>query len=204
MAAIPKWKLKVEHMMGCNCNYGCPCSFNAPPTYTTCEAVGAYRIAEGKYGDLTLDGLIWAHASVWPGPLHELNGRSVVYLDARASAEQHAALEEIATGHAGGPIGVLMSTVTAGIEVRTAAIEFHLDGKKSWFRVPGEIDLALGPILNPVTGEEHRASALLPTGMTTRREDFYSADRFTVDNGQFRFSYPGRNALTFTHTWRGP
>jgi len=204
MTGIRRWKLKVEHMMGFNCDYGCPCSFNAPPTYTTCEAAGAFHIAEGKYGDVPLDGLAWAHASVWPGPVHELNGRSVVYLDERASAEQRAALEAIATGKAGGPIGVFMSTLTAGIEVRSASIEFHLNGKNSWFRVPGQIDLALGPIRNPVTGAEHRASALLPTGMMTRREDFYSADRFTVGNGQFRFSYPGRNAYTFKHTWRGP
>ena len=204
MAPVPKWKLKIEHMMACNCNYGCPCSFNAPPTYTTCEAAGAFRIAAGNYGAISLDGLIWAHASVWPGPLHELNGRSVVYLDERASAEQRAALEAIAAGKAGGPIGVFMSTVTAGIEVHTAAIEFNLDGKNSWFRVPGQIDLALGPIRNPVTGDEHRASALLPTGMMTRREDFYSADRFAVSAGPHNFSYPGRNAHTFTHTWRGP
>lgn len=199
-----KWKLKVQHLMACNCNWGCPCSFEAPPTYGTCEAAGAFHIVEGRYGDVSLHGLSWAHASVWPGPLHELNGRSVIYLDGRASLEQREALEAIATGRAGGPIGVFMSTVTAGIEVRTAPIEFHFEDKKSWFRVAGEVEVAFGPIRNPVTGEEHVASALLPTGMMTRREDFYSAERFAVNAGPFNFAYPGRNALAFTHTWRGP
>jgi hypothetical protein len=54
VAPVPKWKLKIEHMMACNCNYGCPCSFNAPPTYTTCQAAGAFRIAARNYGAISL------------------------------------------------------------------------------------------------------------------------------------------------------
>ena len=26
------WRLKGEWMKNCNCAYGCPCDFNAPPT----------------------------------------------------------------------------------------------------------------------------------------------------------------------------
>src|SRR5438034_1374458 len=42
----PKWKLKVEQLMACNCNWGCPCSFDAPPTYGKCETALAYRIGD--------------------------------------------------------------------------------------------------------------------------------------------------------------
>src|SRR2546430_3051913 len=51
----PKWKLKVEQLMACNCNWGCPCSFDAPPTYGKCETALAYRIAKGSYGGGGLD-----------------------------------------------------------------------------------------------------------------------------------------------------
>src|SRR2546430_16503039 len=54
--AEPKWKLKVEQLMACNCNWGCPCSFDAPPTYGKCETALAYRIAKGSYGGGALDG----------------------------------------------------------------------------------------------------------------------------------------------------
>ncbi len=199
-----RWRLKIERLMACNCNWGCPCTFESPPTYGTCEAGMAFHIAEGKYGNIVLDGLNWALAASWPGPLHERNGRGVVYLDERATFTQRDALEAIATGKAGGPIGVFMSTVTAGIEVRTAPIEFHAAGKKSRFRVPGQVEVAFGPIRNPVTGEEHHASTLVPTGMMTKREDHYSADIFSVNAGTLRFEYPGRNADAFSHTWRGP
>jgi hypothetical protein len=199
-----RWKLKIEHLMACNCNWGCPCSFESPPTYGICETAGAYRIAEGRYGDLVMDGLKWAHALAWPGPLHELNGHGVVYLDESATTPQREALEAIATGKAGGPIGVFMSTVTAGVDVEVAAIEFHHEGENSWFRVPGQLEVSFEAIRNPVTGEEHFATALLPGGMLTRREDFYSARDFSVTAGNLDFSHPRRNAIAFRHNWRGP
>jgi hypothetical protein len=199
-----KWKLKIEFLMACNCNWGCPCSFESPPTFGTCEAALAYRVVEGKYGDVVLDGLTWALAAIWPGPLHEGNGRGIVYLDESAGAQELEALEAIATGRAGGPIGIFMSTVTAGVEVRKASIQFRADGKRSSFRVADEVEVAFGPIRNPVSGDEHVASALLPSGMLTKREDYYSAETFSVQAGDLRFAYPGQNAIAFTHTWRGP
>jgi len=97
-----------------------------------------------------------------------------------------------------------MSTLTAGVEVRTASIQFRADGKRSSFRVADQANVQFAPIRNPVTGDEHAASALLPSGLLTNREDYYSADTFSVQADNLRFEYPGRNALAFTHTWRGP
>ena len=59
MSDIPKWNLKIEQLMACNCNWGCPCSFESPPTYGTCESALAYRVVTGKYADVILDGLVW-------------------------------------------------------------------------------------------------------------------------------------------------
>jgi hypothetical protein len=204
MSQPPKWRIKIEHLMACNCNWGCPCSFNSPPTFGTCEAALAYRVVQGKYGDVALDGLKWVLAAIRPGPLHEGNGRGVAYLDARAKGARREALEAIATGKAGGPIGVFMATVNAGLEVRTARIEFRAAGKKSWFRVEDEVEVAFGPMRSPVSGAEHHVSALLATGLLTEKEDYFSADTFSVGANDLRFAYPGRNAIAFSHTWRGP
>jgi hypothetical protein len=127
----------------------------------------------------------------------------VIFIDERADSGQREALEAIAGGKAGGPIGILMSTVTEGYEVRSASMEVRIDGKESVLCIPGQIDVSFGPIRNPVTGAEHQASALLPTGMLTKQEDFYSADKFDVTAGSLSFSYPGRNGLTFENTWQG-
>src|SRR5213078_4795099 len=101
----PQWKLKVEQLMACNCNWGCPCSFNAPPTYGKCETALAYRIAKGSYGGVTLDGLKFILVAAWPKAIHLGHGRGVLFLDARATGPKREALEAIATAKAGGPNG---------------------------------------------------------------------------------------------------
>jgi hypothetical protein len=148
--------------------------------------------------------LKWIVAAVWPGPLHERNGRAVVYLDARAKGEKREALEAIATGKAGGSIGIFMSTVTAGMEVRAASLEFKFDGKRSYFRAGEAIDVEFEPIRNPVTGEEHHAAILLPGGMIAKREDHYSSKTFHVNADGLNYSYSGRTAIAMQNIWRGP
>ncbi len=199
-----KWTLEMEILMACNCDWGCPCGFEAPPTHGTCEAALAYRIVAGNYGGQALDGLAWALGVFWPGPLHERNGRGVVYLDSRAEGAQREALEAIATGQAGGPIGIFMSTVTNGIEVLSAPLEMTFDGKNSHFSVGDAIDVAFEPIRNPVTGHEHQASILLPQGMIAKREDHFSSKTFDVNAPGLSFSYPGQAAITMQNTWQGP
>lgn len=204
MSKPVKWKLKIEHLMACNCNWGCPCSFNAAPTYHTCEAALAYRVVEGKYGNVPLDGLAWVVAATWPGPLHEGNGRAVVFLDDRAMGAQREALEAIAAGKAGGPIGIFMSTVTNGLEVQTATLEFVFEGKQSHFHAGEAVKVAFEPIRNPVTGAEHRAALHLPTGLIAKREEHFSSRSFYVNAAGLNYSYPGRTAIAMQSTWRGP
>ena len=199
-----KWRITLEHLTACNCNWGCPCTFNAPPTFGKCEAGLASRIVEGNYGKVSLDGLKWAMAASWPGPLHEKNGRAVVYLDARAKGERRAALEAIATGKAGGVWGMFMATCTAGVEVREGTIDFKYAGKKSSFTVEDDIRVVLEAIRNPVTGAEHFPELVMPTGFLTKAEDMYSSREFAVKAGPLNFSYPGKHALTFRTVWKGP
>src|SRR5437762_6982322 len=108
----PKWKLKVEQLMACNCNWGCPCSFDAPPTYGKCETALAYRIAKGSYGGVALDGLKFILVAAWPKAIHLGHGRGVLFLDAQATGPKREALEAIATAKAGGPMNIYMSMMT--------------------------------------------------------------------------------------------
>src|SRR2546430_17280577 len=57
---------------------------------------------------------------------------------------------------------------------------------------------------NPVTGEDHFLIGLLPTGLFTKSEEFFSAKNFRVAVNGFEFNYPGRNAILAASTWRGP
>jgi hypothetical protein len=56
--ATVDWSIKGPHFVNCDCDYGCPCQFNALPTYRTCLALVAWRIEEGHCGDVSLDGLL--------------------------------------------------------------------------------------------------------------------------------------------------
>ncbi len=200
----PKWKLKVEQLMACNCNWGCPCSFDAPPTYGKCETALAYRIAKGSYHGVPLDGLKFILVAAWPKAIHLGHGRGVLFLDAEAKGRKREALEAIATSKAGGPMNIYMSMMTEPPEVRTARIEFRFIGKRSRFRIGNQVRVEFEPMQNPVTGEDHFLIGKLPTGLFTKSEEFFSAKNFRVGLKGFQFDYPRRNAILAASTWRGP
>jgi len=203
MVKPKKWNVRVQQLMSCSCNWGCPCSFNSPPTYGKCETALAYRVARGTYGDVGLDGLKWVLVAAWPAAIHLGNGRGLVYLDARAKGKRREALETLATSK-GGPLAVYINSMTKPPEVRTAKIEFKFAGKRSVFGAWHTVRVEFEPMRNPVTGDEHMFTGKLPTGLLTKSEDFYSAKTFRVDADTFHFDYPGRNAILSTANWRGP
>lgn len=51
-----KWHINGVYVLACNCNYGCPCDFNARPTMGFCQGAVAFQVADGAYGDVRLDG----------------------------------------------------------------------------------------------------------------------------------------------------
>jgi hypothetical protein len=54
---MTEWEIHGVHFGNCNCAYGCPCQFNALPTYGNCQAISFSRIDQGHFGDVPLDGL---------------------------------------------------------------------------------------------------------------------------------------------------
>jgi DNA-binding NarL/FixJ family response regulator len=53
------WKLAGKVVGACNCDFGCPCNFNAPPTMGECEGGWTWHIQDGAYGSVRLDGRQW-------------------------------------------------------------------------------------------------------------------------------------------------
>src|SRR5258705_11769573 len=72
------WHLNGKVLVACNCNWGCPCNFNAPPTSGKCEGGWSWHVEEGAFGDVRLDGLNFSLFVNWPGAIHEGNGEAVV------------------------------------------------------------------------------------------------------------------------------
>ena len=51
------WQIEARLLASCNCDYSCPCQFNALPTYGNCDAVVGLDIDRGHFGSVKLDGV---------------------------------------------------------------------------------------------------------------------------------------------------
>ena len=96
--AMVEWRVRADEFANCNCAYGCPCQFNALPTQGFCEATAGWKIHEGHFGDVPLDGLNTAFFIHFPGPVHEGNGTIQLVIDERADPRQRDALVKIMSG----------------------------------------------------------------------------------------------------------
>jgi hypothetical protein len=165
-----QWEIEGRELVNCNCSYGCPCQFNALPTHGYCEAIGAFAIERGHYGDVILDGLKAAMVLHWPGAVHEGGGHCQPIVDAKADARQREAILRIMSGQDTEPFAtvfaVFATTLDKVFEPIVADIEFDVDvdARRGRVRVAGVIDVSGEPIRNPVTGNEHRARIELPEG----------------------------------------
>lgn len=168
--AYVEWEIKAREFGNCNCDYGCPCQFNALPTHGNCQAVVGYEIDEGHFGDTRLNGLRAVYIGKWPEAVHHGNGAMQVIIDERADDAQRDALRKILYGEETEPgstvWNVFMTTITTVHDPLYAAIQFDvdIDARKARLVVPGLIEASGEPIRNPVTGAEHRARIELPNG----------------------------------------
>lgn len=164
------WSIEGREFVHCNCAYGCPCQFNALPTHGNCHAVAMMQIKKGHHGDTELDGLRFGMIASWPGPIHEGGGQVVPIIDERATPEQREALLRISSGEDTEPGATLFQVFSTTFETVHdpvfAAIDFEIDvdGRTARLTVPGWIEGRGEPIVNPMTGEQHRARINLPTG----------------------------------------
>lgn len=164
------WKIEGRELINCNCSYGCPCQFSAPPTHGFCEANGAVIIDKGHYGSVRLDGLKVAMAFHWPGPIHEGHGQAQVFVDAAATPEQRQGLLKIVSGQDTDPFAtvfaVFATTLEKVFDPIFAPIEFEVDveARRGRVRIKDALDIEGQPIRNPVTGVEQRARIDLPHG----------------------------------------
>ena len=204
MASPPEaWSLSGVVLIACNCDWGCPCNFNALPTYRQCEGSWTWHVEQGRYGGVSLDDLNLAVAVQWPGAIHEGGGKAIVLIDERADDAQGAALETLAAGGVGGPWGVLGWTWEVPGGPQRARFDLHLDGITSRVVAGDVLELELEPIRNPVSGAEVHPGVVLPEGIVVRHGDLASSKRFRVANG-ISFEHSGRYTAIGPFEYSGP
>ncbi len=188
-----KWQYRAEMINACNCDWGCPCNFNARPTYGSCEGVYAAHITAGRCDETQLDGVKFAFASKWPGAVHEGGATSRLWIDETASEQQRRAVEGIVKGEFGGmPWAILAATVDHWLETAYVPFDWTFDGTRSSYNAGNQVRAALDTMRNPVSGLEASATVLLPAGIVTKELHATATKTFSVFSQGLKIAAPGK------------
>ena len=135
-----QWTMRGEYMESCNCDYLCPCIYTnpqGPVTYDHCTAALIFRIDEGSFGAVKLDGLKFALVIRSGKVMADGNWVFAGIVDATADAAQRQALAAIVAGDMGGPPGFIRQNLTRDFRgVDFKPIEFTIAGMTRRARSP--------------------------------------------------------------------
>ncbi len=175
------WYIEGLEFGNCNCDYGCPCQFEALPTHGDCRGFEVIRIDRGHFGEVKLDGLNVAVLYAWPGPIFEGNGALQAIIDERADAGQRDALTKVLHGEetddAATHWWVFRAMSSTLHETLFKPIEFEIDIEARTARVaiPGVLESTGRPIRAPHGGDEHRVRIDIPNGIEFELAEIGSA-----------------------------
>jgi hypothetical protein len=169
--------MEAEYIQSCNCDWGCPCNFDALPTHGNCEALVAYRVKRGKFGDTKLDGVVFAEGLWWPKAIHE----------------------EIFSGkHGGGVFEIFPKTWTKKLPTKVVKVDFHYNGYNSWFKVDGIGEVRSAYISNPVTGEKFKGTIVLPDGINWKKAMVTNIKKWWIGDRDIHAKHDNRAGFVTT------
>jgi hypothetical protein len=177
---LTAWSMQGTEFSHCNCNWGCPCQFNGDPSHGDCRSYCFVQIDNGRFGDVSLDGLRWGVMFSWPGPIHEGNGTCQTIIEERASPDQRAAIEAISHGRETEPGRLIWQIFSTTVETllptlyRPINLEIDYEGRTAKVDVPGLITGQAGPITHEKFSEGHHARMTLPNGFEFTEAEFVS------------------------------
>ena len=184
------WQVSGNVLVACNCDFGCPCNFNARPSRGFCEGGWIWQIEKGRVDDVVLDGLCVALFAKWPGAIHEGRGQAVCYVDDRANPAQQSALTRVLRGELGGPWGLFIKTYGLADPV-VAPFDVELTEHTTRARIGSAVELAMQTIRNPVTQAEVHPEVVLPEGLVVKRASLAASKVFRV-GGAVQYDHSGQ------------
>jgi hypothetical protein len=193
--AIPGWHVAGDWFDACKCTIPCPCSWAQEPTYGDCDGVLAWHIREGRYGDVSLDGLNVVMIGSFVGNVWERkhsDAYGAVFLDERADEAQREALQMIFGGEAGGWPGQFVEMFNPEMRgLAFAPISISVDEDLAGWsaEVPGKVEARCEALTGPTTPEGKRVQVHNLPGSETGpgqvatwgRALSYRADAFGFD-----------------------
>ena len=168
---VVDWYIEGDAFGNCNCAYGCPCQFEALPTYGNCRGFESMHIDKGHFGDTDLSGLRLAMVYAWPGPVFEGGGEMQAIIDENADESQRLALETVLHGketeEAATHWWVYRAMCDTVHDTLYKPIEYKvdIDGRNARVSIPGVLESTGTPIRPPHGDGEHRARIEIPGGI---------------------------------------
>jgi hypothetical protein len=211
MAEIPAWHLAGDWFDVCSCDIPCPCEFAQPPTNNVCEGALVWRIRDGHFGEVRLDGLnVLAlggfEGNIWAGDTKATMG---MYLDDRADDAQRKALQTIFGGQAGGWPGSFAELIGEMRGLEFAPIEVEVAGDLANWRaaIPGKVSASAEALTGPTTPPGERVQLLNPPGSEVGPGQVATWGRATglkVDGFGFTTELEGTSSKHIPFDWTGP
>lgn len=199
------WHIEGEYMETCNCDFICPCigsNLAAQPTEGDCKAAVAMRIDKGEKDGVSLDGVTFIVLMHSPGAMGDGNIKVGLIVDEKATDEQVAAIGDIASGTAGGPMAALAPLVTEFAGVERRPVSFDMEGMTRSVTAGELVDQAIAgvPSLSKegepmyIENTAHPVSARLALANATR-------SHFNVFGIQWDDSSGSRNGHFAPFSW---
>jgi hypothetical protein len=150
-----------------------------------------------------LDGTNFVVVCLYPGAIHQGNGKVALFVDERATEAQVNAIASILSGqHGGMPWEALAATVSSFDGPNRAKIEMTVNGTHSGFRIPGLCELRQTPIKDPVSGADKEVHIVYPQGGFFWNDgNVCTTAAMTVSHGDLKFAHPGGYAAHAIARW---
>jgi hypothetical protein len=197
------YRVKADSVEACNCKHGCNCQFAGFPNEGKCEFIIGYAVKDGRFGNLSLDGVRAVVAAKYPNAIHEGNGHVVLFIDEKATPQQADALVSILSGKMGGmPWEALAGTIARFDGPIRKPVEIHVNGERSTVRVQDAIDLSLMPLKDPITGEDKQVHIVYPKGGFFWNDAAVATTKtMRASHGDLHLEWPGRYASAAEVNW---
>lgn len=206
MADPVSWHLSGDYFENCSCSIVCPCLVSAAapltarPTEGYCNVPLIFHIDNGRYGDITLDGLNVLVILQSPGVMADGDWSIAAYIDERADDDQTKALTAIFTGAAGGPMAAFAPLISKNLGVRKVPITFRINGKTRSAEIPGILHMSVDPLPTLHPSGEIRANIGHPVNPEETVLAVGAAGS-TFSDGGMRWDNSGKNGLYAPIHW---
>jgi len=154
------WQISGDYFENCNCDVLCPClvSTAAPltskPSQGVCDVALAIHIDQGRYGEVSLDGLNAVVAVHTPGPMANGNWTIAAYVDERADDQQTEAIGAILSGSVGGPMAMFAPLISNNLGAKKVPIAYAIEGKTRSAKIAGVMHMSVKPLPTIAPGGE--------------------------------------------------